>query len=233
MKIESLKYNRRFVISDVHGCKKTLVKLISKINLQLDDVLFFLGDYIDKGPDSSGVIDYIIFLQNKFNVFTLRGNHEQSIVEAEANYDTTLFRLYANVMLKSGDLLQKSGQIKKDFKKFFKNTDFFYELEDFYLVHAGFDFKKDDFLSDKSSMLNIRRWEFDINITNGKRVVHGHQPTHFEVIKSALKNNNARIPLDNGCVYKKTHKYYDYKQLGKLCCLNLDSFELICQQNID
>ena len=233
MRIESHKYKRRFVISDIHGCKKTLVKLISKIGLQAYDALFFLGDYIDRGPDSSGVIDYIISLQKKHNVFTLRGNHEQNLLEAGKNYEPSFFSDYVKIILKSDGLLKKSGRIKKRFKKFIKNTDLYYELEDFFLVHAGFDFKKENYFSNESSLLNIRNWEFDINITNGKRVIHGHQPTYEKDIRFALENNNARIPLDNGCVYKKTHKYYDYKQLGKLCCLNLDSFELICQKNID
>lgn len=234
MKIVSSKYKRRFAIGDIHGCKETLAELIYRIDLQPNDALFFLGDYIDRGPDSSGVLDLIISLQeNNFNIFPLRGNHEQSLLEAYFNYELDFFRKYVKTVLKSDDLLKKSGKIKKKYKKFIKNTQFYYELEDFFLVHAGFDFSKKDYLSDKSSLLNIRRWDFDINKTNGKRVIHGHQPTNLEIIKLALVNNNSRIPLDNGCVYTKKHKFYDYSKLGQLCCLNLDTFELICQKNIE
>lgn len=69
--------SRRLVIPDVHGCPKTLASFIDTIRLQKSDYLFFLGDYIDKGSDSKGVLDIIIDLKKQgFNVFPLRGNHE-------------------------------------------------------------------------------------------------------------------------------------------------------------
>ena len=45
-----------------------------------NDQLFLLGDYIDRGQDSKGVIDYIIELQKEFQVFPIRGNHEENIL---------------------------------------------------------------------------------------------------------------------------------------------------------
>ena len=55
----------RWVIPDVHGNLITLKYLIeNRIALSKSDELYFLGDYIDRGPDSKGVIDFIMSLQN-------------------------------------------------------------------------------------------------------------------------------------------------------------------------
>ncbi len=234
MKIESKKYSRRFVISDIHGCRNTLVELVNKIGLQFDDALFFLGDYIDRGPDSKGVLDFIINLKKQnYNVFTIRGNHEQDFLEFSEFYDPKVFLQYSKAILKSSDLLKEDGRVKKRFLKLLKKTELYYELEDFILVHAGFNFKNENIYEDITAILNIRGWEFEISRTNGKKIVHGHQPTSYKKISDAISTNAARIPLDNGCVYTKPHKFYDYHKLGQLCCLNLDTMELISQKNID
>jgi serine/threonine protein phosphatase 1 len=60
---------RRLVIADIHGCAKTFKALVEKIGLTHEDTLYLLGDYIDRGPDNCGVIDYIIHLQsNNYNI---------------------------------------------------------------------------------------------------------------------------------------------------------------------
>ena len=58
--------NRTFAIGDLHGCSRTFRKLIlENINLQKEDELYCLGDYVDRGPDSKGVIDFILELKEK------------------------------------------------------------------------------------------------------------------------------------------------------------------------
>jgi serine/threonine protein phosphatase 1 len=234
MKIQSSHYTNRYVISDIHGCRKTLVRLIQRINPSSKDALFFLGDYIDRGPDSSRVLDYIMSLeQSGHNIYTLRGNHEQDFLDAEQEYEADFFFRFVKKRLKSADLLNKSYKIRKPYKRFMQATDIFYELEDFFLVHAGFNFEKEDIFSDKSAMLHIRNQKVDLRKTEGKPVVHGHQPTYFHKIQKAAQKRKKRLPLDNGCVYKKPHKIYDTTRLGRLCCLNLNTYELIAQDNIE
>lgn len=233
MIVKTKKYKRRFVISDVHGCSNTLKKLIEQINLQINDAVFFLGDYIDKGLHSSGVLDYIIELRKlNYNIFTLRGNHEQDFLDMSVNYDSDFFYSYMSRKNGGHKFFTKSKQIKPIYIDFFQNTHFYFELEDFFLVHAGFKFFGNNFLNDTSSMLELRNWDFsDLKLTNGKRIIHGHDPTNYEIIVKAVQNKNLRIPLDNGCVYTKLHKYYDYTKLGKLCCIELNSWTLTCVKN--
>jgi serine/threonine protein phosphatase 1 len=68
-------------IGDIHGYLGPLEDLLSRVTpeLQPEDTLVFLGDYIDRGPDSRGCVERIIRLRNeaKFEIVTLLGNHEQ------------------------------------------------------------------------------------------------------------------------------------------------------------
>ena len=53
--------SKRWIIPDIHGCAKTLkVLLENMLTVTKHDQLYFLGDYIDRGPDSKGVLDYLI-----------------------------------------------------------------------------------------------------------------------------------------------------------------------------
>ena len=58
--------NRLIAIGDIHGQNAILEKILVAINPQPEDVFVFLGDYIDRGPDSKGVIETISDLQKFF-----------------------------------------------------------------------------------------------------------------------------------------------------------------------
>lgn len=69
---------RTLVIGDIHGCLDPLRLLWNTIDFQLEDRMVFLGDYVDRGPDSKGVIDFLMQLQQQgHNVIFLSGNHEE------------------------------------------------------------------------------------------------------------------------------------------------------------
>jgi len=65
------------VIGDVHGMLRELQALVKLINPSKSDVLLFLGDLIDKGPDSDGVISYVRYLSKRRKVIIVPGNHEE------------------------------------------------------------------------------------------------------------------------------------------------------------
>ena len=67
---------RTLVIGDIHGCLDALKTLIDYVKPATDDTIITVGDYIDRGPDSKGVIDYILELRKTHHVITLKGNHE-------------------------------------------------------------------------------------------------------------------------------------------------------------
>lgn len=73
---------RTLAIGDVHGCLTAFRTLLEKVSIQAEDVVVTLGDYVNKGPDSSGVISQLLRLKKKCLLISLRGNHEQMMLEA-------------------------------------------------------------------------------------------------------------------------------------------------------
>ena len=69
-------------IGDIHGCAETLKKLWDKLEPYEDYVHIFVGDYIDRGPDSKGVIDFLMDVKNERKTVFLRGNHELMLLHA-------------------------------------------------------------------------------------------------------------------------------------------------------
>jgi serine/threonine protein phosphatase 1 len=81
---------RRFAATDLHGCLRTFRYLVEEeLRLRTADHLYLLGDYVNKGPDSAGVLDYLMQLQAAgYQVHCLRGNHEHELlvtIHGEAN----------------------------------------------------------------------------------------------------------------------------------------------------
>src|SRR4051812_10474010 len=73
---------RTLAVGDIHGTSAALDALLAVVQPTADDLLVFLGDYVDRGPDSKGVIDRLIALGQTHRVVCLRGNHEVMMVEA-------------------------------------------------------------------------------------------------------------------------------------------------------
>lgn len=74
--------SRHLAISDIHGCFKALKTLCGFVELRDDDIIIPLGDYVDRGPNTYGVIDFLLFLSTKYVVHPLRGNHDIMMLKA-------------------------------------------------------------------------------------------------------------------------------------------------------
>ena len=221
----------RFAIGDIHGCLNTFQSLVEdEIKLQKEDILYLLGDLVNKGPNSKGVIDYIFKLKrNNFQVFCIRGNHDQMLLDAYygrfANY---WFNEHAEPKTLKSFGVDKVDDIPVKYFDFIKELPFFVELDNFFLVHAGFNFSGISPFNDFKAMLHLRQMEIKPEQINFKTLVHGHVPTSKEKIISSLKKErNYEINIDSGCVY-----YLD-SVLGFLTAINLDTLELIFKENVD
>ena len=73
---------RTIAIGDIHGCSIALAALINAIDLQPDDTLVTLGDYVDKGLDSKGVINRLLELETRCELISLIGNHDAVMLGA-------------------------------------------------------------------------------------------------------------------------------------------------------
>src|SRR5687768_5295534 len=144
-----------YVIGDIHGCAKTFSQLLAQFSFSKDDALYLLGDYIDRGPDSKGVIDMILELRSAGHVVhTLRGNHEQMMLDATKDYS------HRKLWLANGgvEALKSFGEGSVDdldpkYINFLEQTKYYYEVGDYLLVHAGLNLSLSDPLTDTDSML--------------------------------------------------------------------------------
>ncbi|HEX2746368.1 MAG TPA: metallophosphoesterase family protein [Verrucomicrobiales bacterium] len=78
---------RTLVIGDIHGCSAALDHVLSMVRLQKDDTLITLGDYVDRGPDSKGVIDRLLQIKSHCRLVPLKGNHEVMMTSSRVDPD--------------------------------------------------------------------------------------------------------------------------------------------------
>jgi serine/threonine protein phosphatase 1 len=73
---------RTLAVGDIHGCATAFDKLLETVQLRPEDKLITLGDYVDKGPDSKGVLEKLLYLYQNHQLIPLKGNHELMMLEA-------------------------------------------------------------------------------------------------------------------------------------------------------
>ncbi len=86
---------RTIAIGDIHGCLAALATLIDTIAPGPEDTVITLGDYIDRGPQSRGVLDRLIALSRRCQLVPLQGNHEEMLLDALR--DSTLLRRWLSL----------------------------------------------------------------------------------------------------------------------------------------
>jgi serine/threonine protein phosphatase 1 len=237
----------RWVIPDIHGFKQTLVGIVANLQLKPQDQLFFLGDYISRGTDSAGVLDFILDLQTqRLQVFCLRGNHEEMFLEDWDYYknvktlkDYSTF-ITAAEAYNNEALLDKNGKLITKYEYFLKDLPYYFDVGDFYLVHAGFDFSGQDYLNDTENMVWVRRFpQLDIARIpfQDKRIVVGHSVVKLSLIRERIAQKHRIIPLDNGAYYHQIYKneleFLVGQEVGNLCAFNLDTWALVVQPCLD
>src|SRR5262245_4167287 len=78
---------RVLAIGDIHGCSRALETLLAAVQLRPDDLLITLGDYVDRGPDSHGVVEQLLALHQTGRLMPLRGNHDEMMLNARNSSD--------------------------------------------------------------------------------------------------------------------------------------------------
>lgn len=217
--------DRLFAIGDIHGCFDSLKQLIEeKIQLTTSDKLLLLGDYIDRGPKSKEVIDYILDLKNKgFDLITLSGNHEQMLLDAWEEED-----FVGLWMINGGKATLQSFGIKDvknldvNYLNFFKSLKLYTELENYLFVHAGFNDEAENPFEDTFHMIWKCRQKYMHPLLKDKIIVHGHCTIPAKTCDERIKMKDRVINLDTGCVYS------DYKGYGRLTAIELHSREICC-----
>ena len=202
-----------YAVGDIHGCLDKLKKLMDKIKpIDESDTLIFLGDYIDRGPDSKGVVECLLELKDTLrHLVCLRGNHEEMFLDyiqrQQKNRDI-YFLNGGKSTLKSYGLrthapLDESA-LPEGHLRFFKSLLYYYETEDYIFVHAGLRCGIPLAQQDKEDLVWMREDFFSGPCEFEKTVVFGHTPFRRPFMDAC------RIGIDTGAVFN-----------GTLTCLEL------------
>ena len=210
--------NKIFAIGDIHGCMGKLRTLIQNINADPEnDIIVFIGDYIDRGSAAREVVDYVIGLTAEYkNVVCLLGNHEYMFLRYLDGLDEEMYlsnggsaTLFAYAISLSETPQERKAKIPREHLKFFESLLPHYETENYLFVHAGL---KPGLIISQQTMHNLLwvRHEFiDTDYDFGKIVVFGHTPLRYPLI---MPN---KIGIDTGAVYG-----------GKLTCVELPAVKI-------
>ncbi len=199
----------RYVIGDIHGCADELRRLVEALPLTRGDQLVFLGDYVDRGPDSNAVVSYLISLQglaNQVEVVFLRGNHED------------MFLSYLGIGGHHGDMFLINGGkatlesyglgpddlsaekalsvIPAEQLNFFGELQNYYLMDSFLCVHAGIHPEKPLAEQSDEELLWIRSTFIYQSHSLPYTVLFGHTPQ-----PTVLYDLPYKVGLDTGLVY--------------------------------
>ena len=196
---------RLIAIGDIHGCAQTLHELLQKLQIYFNKgyTFVFIGDYIDRGPDSARVFDILMQLAETESCVFLRGNHEQMMMDALQGKNRRLWMMNGGLQtIASFTADDFYTQLPDRYRTFLEQTRLYFDTPDFFFTHGGLEphipihaqltdpQQASDFLWERAHIgasLSSIAWE--------KPVVFGHTPVP-EVINDAL-----RLGIDTGCVF--------------------------------
>lgn len=206
---------KHWVIGDIHGCANALQTLLNNIPLHDNDIIITVGDYVDRGPNSYGVIEQLLHLEKSYRLCALRGNHEIMMLRARDDRNE-----YREWLKNGGDktLISYSpfadngniNDIPDHHWHFIENSLPYHETMNHFVVHAN---AYPDFPLDEQPDYMLY-WE-SLNVEaaphiSGKTMICGHTPQ-----KTGLPQQQPHaICID-------TYAYGD----GWLTCLNLETLK--------
>ncbi len=216
---------RVYVVGDLHGCVREPEMLLNTLEneekLTQDDLVVFLGDYIDRGPDTKATVDLMVDFKNRFPKSRfLKGNHEDMLLDflgfggnlgQAFLYNGGLETIQSYGISVFAPPSEMVGSMPTEHFKFYCELESILVIDDFICVHAGLNPLRDLAAQNDSDVLWIRD-EFLNNVHSFKKtVIFGHTP-HREVFQHAPY----KIGLDTGLVFG-----------NKLTCLELRSGKVI------
>ena len=198
-------------IGDIHGCLDALRALVAQ--LPRDEELVFLGDYVDRGPDSAGVVRYVEALADERPCRLLMGNHEELMAGAIARHEDIELWLVnggdATLVSYGEEPFEWSRRPAErrrlpGFERFHSRLLTYYEDDSTIFVHAGIDVHVERMEAQDPAVLLWVRERFFRNLEHwrGKPVIFGHTPTQtLGLAYGEIFHEHRCSGIDTGCVY--------------------------------
>lgn len=212
-------------IGDIHGCFHSMKALLDKLEPYYDRQFVFVGDYIDRGPGSKQVVDYLLDFQEKVDCVFLRGNHEQMLLDAFHKDEKRIWMMNGGLATLQSYEADEKFSLPERHQEFYENTKLYYDTENYFFVHAGLSPAKTIAESIKDSD-EIQEFLWERSHLNAfetsweKTVVFGHTPRPKPLEKENM------IGIDTGCVF-------DRVGYGRLTAVKLPEEEFIDQVALD
>ncbi len=180
--------SRTIAIGDIHGCSQAVSTLLAAIEPTRDDVIVTLGDYVNRGPDSHGVLDQLIALERQCTVIPLLGNHDQMLLQLLWDARAGHFHVLSNWLRMGGDATLASygaspgkitavdlARIPAEHVEFLERCHAYHETKTHIFIHANYD----PALPMNDQPFDVLRWEslrdrIPGPHVSGKTVIAGH-----------------------------------------------------------
>mgnify|MGYP001159308595 FL=1 len=199
--IKPLKGQTFFAFGDIHGMYDTFLKLLYRVMRRVEDssepVLVFLGDYVDRGPDSAKVVARIREIEQGFggkfkkvrSVF-IRGNHDQHFIDSMNHGNYTLLGYPGGAQT----AVSYAGNLDQmlDDARWLEQQPNAYYTDDFFFTHAGVNPDVPLMQQNEETLHYIRRKFLIDEKDYGRLIVHGHTITDGPDVRSN------RVGLDTG-----------------------------------
>ena len=130
--------DRLIAIGDIHGCLTALTTLLDAVAPTSDDTIVTIGDYVDRGDNTRGVIDRLIDLRSQCQLVPIMGNHEEMMLAARANWIA-----YQHWMMVGGVPTMASygdhwDDVPADHFQFIESCHNYYETDTHFFLHANY-----------------------------------------------------------------------------------------------
>ncbi len=162
-------------IGDIHGCRVALETMIDYVSPSSSDTVITLGDYVDRGPDSRGVVDFLLDFRKTHELVHLKGNHELQMEDALTG--VAGYEFWLNGLVGGRETLDSYGgefeAIPDEHWDFLKSAGGLYEGDGHFFVHAGVD-PLVALGEQSASVLHWKRFYEASAHVSGKVMVCGH-----------------------------------------------------------
>lgn len=170
---------RLLAIGDIHGCARALQTLLAAVAPSAEDTVVVLGDVLDRGPDSRGVVDQLLALRNQCHLRPILGNHEEmalAVFQKKTPPDQWI-RFGGGATLESYGLRNGLEAVPEEHVAFLQTFVDYFEEDDLFFVHANYEAQL-PLSAQKAEWLRWRSLDECLPAPHcsGKTAIVGHTP---------------------------------------------------------